>query len=52
VRSRSVNDHPIDGEFFMKAFSVLVLTLALAGCAAEQGKPGDAQAVRVESCKA
>lgn len=36
----------------MKMISVLVLAVALAGCATNQGAPSNAQASRTESCKA
>ena len=36
----------------MKMISVLVLAVAIAGCATNQGTPNDAQATRTESCKA
>jgi len=36
----------------MKAFSVVILASALAGCAVNQGRPGDPQTARSESCKA
>jgi uncharacterized protein (TIGR02246 family) len=35
----------------MKMSSIVVLAITLAGCAANQGKPGSAQASRTESCK-
>ena len=35
----------------MKLSSIAVLALALAGCATNQGIPGNAQASRTESCK-
>jgi uncharacterized protein (TIGR02246 family) len=36
----------------MNLFSIVVLALALAGCALNQGTPSNAQVLRTESCKA
>ncbi len=36
----------------MKMISIIVLNVALAGCAINQGTPSNTQASRAESCKA
>ena len=35
----------------MKPFGIVVLSFSLAGCAAQQGQPLNAQAARTETCK-